>query len=144
MGADVRSRPLDWEARLRAAIVAAETRRFRWGEFDCCLWACDVVALLRGVDLAASFRGRYDNARGAARALRTFSGGGLDATATKIAEAHGFREIPVSLAQRGDVALIKTPQGDALAIVLGLCAAAPGPRGLSRIRTIDAARAWAV
>lgn len=140
----MRSRPLDWEARLRAALLAAEARRFRWGEFDCCLWACDVVALMRGVDLAAPFRGRYDTARGAARALRTFSGGGLDATATKIAETHGFPEIPVSLAQRGDVALIRTPQGDALSIVLGIMAAAPGPRGLARVPTLNASRAWAV
>lgn len=140
----MRSRPIDWEVRLRAAVAAAEARRFRWGEFDCCLWACDVVAVLRGVDLAAPFRGRYDTARGAARALRTFSGAGLDATATKIAAAHGFPEIPVSLAQRGDVALIRTPQGDALAVVLGVMSAAPGPRGLARVRTLDAARAWAV
>lgn len=139
-----RRRPADWEARLDAAIFAAIGRRFQWGSFDCCLWACDIVALMRGVDLAAPFRGRYDDERSAYRALRAFAGGGLEATAERIAEAGAFDAIAPEFAQRGDVALVSTPAGDALAIVIGAVALAPGPVGLRHVPIAAARRAWAV
>lgn len=126
-------------------MAVAEGRQFRWGDFDCCLWACDVVALMRGLDLAAAFRGRYSDARGAARSLRDFAGRGLEETARKIAEAHGFSEIPVALAQRGDIALVATSGGDALGVVLRGFVVGPGPNaGLARVPLGHARIAWAV
>lgn len=108
------------------------------------MFAVDVVTLLRGRDPAPFFRGRYDTKRGAMRALRDFSGGGLIETAERISREEAIEEVPLALAQRGDVAFLVTPLGDALAIVLGSTVAIPGRVGIQRVPIDQCSRAWAV
>jgi hypothetical protein len=140
----MRRRVLDWDQRLIAAIAAAERRRFRWGRFDCCMFAVDVVTLIRGRDPAPFFRGRYDTKRGAMLALRDFAGGGLLETAQRISREEEIEEIPITLAQRGDVAFLVSHVGDALAIVLGDHVAIPGRVGIQRVPLSQCSRIWAV
>ena len=53
-------------------------------------------------------------------------------------------EIEVIKAQRGDVALIDTPDGDALSLVVGDKVAAMGKDGLIFLPVMSAKKAWKV
>src|SRR5690606_22592569 len=65
--------------------------------------------------------------------------GGIEGLAEYVCEKSGFAEVPVSMAQRGDVVLIK----DMLGICLGRRVAAPGKEGVVYLpRQFD--RAWRV
>jgi hypothetical protein len=55
-----------------------------------------------------------------------------------------LREIKVLEAQRGDVALIDTPLGDALSLVVGDKVAAMGKDGLIFLPLMAAKKAWKV
>ena len=36
-----------------------KTRRFKWGELDCCLFSANIVEELYGIDFAEKFRNKY-------------------------------------------------------------------------------------
>lgn len=97
---------------LEALIAARMATPFAWGTHDCCLWAADAVWAQTGTDHAAEFRGTYETAAGALRALE--DAGGLAQLGARAGE-------PVAplLAHIGDVGLIAMPDG---AEVLGVCA----------------------
>lgn len=124
---------------LAAHLRAGAARAFAWGEHDCCVFACGWVKARRGVDPAARWRGRYRTAGGAARHLRR--GGGLDALAGRaMAEAGlGVTTRPVP----GDVGLVKTAQGLALAIRTPTGWACAGPAGIT-VAPFAMLAAWSV
>ncbi len=119
-------------------------RSFQWGVHDCCTFACDVIRDAGGVDYAAPFRGRYRSAAGAARVLRRFAGGGLEAAAEKIAQDNGLEEVPPLMAQRGDFVLLDAAAGPALGVCLGATFIAAGPAGAVTLPLKRARRAWRV
>ncbi len=138
----------DWPTRLLNQVEQARRTPFAWGVADCCLFACDCVQAMTGVDPAAWFRGRYRTRGGAMRALRAYAGGGLEATAQSIATDLGMPELPPALAQRGDVVLLSVPDCQPENLALGICLgghhAAQGPQGVSAIPLAQAVRAWRV
>jgi len=108
----------DWQKKLGEVIRAAAGKPFEWGNHDCALFACNAVLAMTGEDPAKSFRGKYKTKRGAYGALKRFAGGGLKETFRKLAKQFGFIELDnAAFAKRGDVVLIGTPDGDALAVV---------------------------
>lgn len=129
-------------------MQAASGRPFSWGGLnggtDCCLFACDAVRAMTGLDPASPFRGRYQTKRGAVAALRRFAGGGIPETAEKIARELGAPEVPPMTAQRGDVVL--TDQGPwlALGVCVGATVAVAGVQGIERQPLSRAVRAWRV
>lgn len=143
------SRREDWPAALAAAY--AEDRRFAWGRSDCCLFAADLVAAMTGADPAAALRGRYEDVKGARRVLKRH-GGSLERLAEDFAARHGWPELPVTLAQRGDLALVELPPSserigdwaEALGIVMGARVAVMGRSGPLQIQLACARRAWRV
>lgn len=80
---------------------------FRWGSSDCAMWAADAFHSLRGVDLAADLRGRYQTALQALRIITPM--GGLRGLLCE-------RLRPVACPVDGDVALTRTDGLGALAI----------------------------
>lgn len=140
----------DWHARLGAHIQAASGRPFVWGEHDCCVWACDGILAMTGVDPMTELRGRYLTALGAARALKAFAGGGLDETAEHIASLLHAPEIPVLTAGRGDCVIADAEYDGGYAPALGLVAMNgrqalfAGPVGLTAISLRECRRAWRV
>ncbi len=135
----------DWPERLHAEIEAAHERPFSWGRHDCALFAADVVRAVTGEDIAAWFRGRYKTRRGAYGALKRFAGGGLEQAMDKQAVARGMAAIRPALAQRGDMVLVDTPEGPALAICVGRFAAQVAESGGVAFADMSLARrAWAV
>ena len=107
------------DADLSAAIAAAEGRAMVWGRDDCCLWVADIVRARTGLDGAAAFRGRYRSRHGAAKALKAVHGGGLIEAITAIAAQFGWPVIDADAAADGDIAIIDTTLGPALAIMSG-------------------------
>jgi hypothetical protein len=140
----------DWHARLGAHIKAALKRPFSWGDHDCCTFACNGIEAMTGVDPMAELRGRYSTAIGAARALKSFAGGGLDEAAEHIAGLLHSPEIPVLTASRGDCVLADVDTGSGRAPALGLvslsgrAALFAGPSGLTEIPLRNCRRAWRV
>ena len=135
----------DWPERLDAYLAQTSAQAFAWGVNDCALFACAAIEAMTGVDPAAELRGRYNTRAGALRVLRT-EGGGLDVVAGNLAAQHGFEEIKPALAQRGDLVLLDTEDGPALAIVGhdGMNAVCAGPQGMTRVPVLSCRRAWAV
>lgn len=122
----------DWESRLADYIESVRNIPFTWGSFDCCLFACDAVMAMTGLDMAEDFRGKYSTDREALVALREFAGGGVAELAAKRALELGIREVVPAMAQRGDVVLVDNQGNDALGIVGldGLTAYCAGVGGL--------------
>lgn len=138
----------DWPNRLMDAVAAAKAKPFAWGESDCCLFACDCILAMTGVDPAAWFRGRYTTRKGAMRCLKTFSGGGIAATVERIAADCRAPEILPTQAQRGDVLLVDAPECPPERLAMGVCVgthiAAMGPHGVTLVPLARGLRAWRV
>jgi hypothetical protein len=141
----------NWEHRLAEFIASRQQLPFAWGQHDCCLFACDAVLTMTGVDLASDFRGKYHSAHGAARMLKSY-GGTVELLAEAIAEQHEIWELqPVLFAQRGDVVLFNaftnaehTQRGASLGIVSmdGWNCIGAGPDG--PVPLSQCVRAWRI
>jgi hypothetical protein len=103
---------LSREARLTIYLQQAASRPFEWGSDDCCTFGADWVEMIRGVDLAAEFRGKYLTAMGAERFIR--SAGGLLALVAAQCEKHGLKPTPSP--EIGDVAVVTEGHHDLVAI----------------------------
>ena len=104
----------DWRSRLALYVSACRKRAFTYGAFDCALFANGAVLAETGVDLRAGLAGAYTTELGAARFLRR---NGLAHPAD--AAARFLPEIAVADARHGDIAVLETQDGVALAVVGG-------------------------
>lgn len=143
-------RVADWPEILARHIAAARSRAFEWGVHDCCVFACDGVLAMTGIDPMAVLRGAYDDAVSAALALKIHAGGGLPEAADALARDAGLEAIAPGFAQRGDVLLadILSLHGKR-AWALGLVApdgrgAFAAPVGLTFLPIRAATRAWRI
>ncbi len=130
----------DWAARLEVFLHANAARFFCYWQWDCCLFVCDAIQAMTGVDLAREYRGCYGSAE-EARALAK----SVRAVAEQVAARHGLFEVSPQHAGRGDVVLIRRPRGHSLGLVVlngGVLVA--GAKGLMFAPRILAARAWRV
>ncbi|HZP31886.1 MAG TPA: hypothetical protein VFB23_00890 [Candidatus Acidoferrales bacterium] len=142
----------DWPTRLDEFIDSRRNAPFAWGSNDCCLFACDAVLAMTGEDLAADFRGKYSDARGAIHVLRDFLKGIgddaplIEALAVHIARIREIKEIAPRFAQRGDVVLFEDAHGETLGLVslAGDDILAPGESELVRIPISSVLRAWRI
>lgn len=98
---------------LAAFLREGAARPFTWGACDCCTFACAWIAHRRGVDPSRPWRGRYRSLRGALRQIRR-GGGDLLAVAADAMRVAGLDV--TSVPQPGDVGIVRTPAGLALAI----------------------------
>lgn len=118
----------DWHNRLITVIRAAAERPFSWGEHDCCLFAADCAEAMCGEDFAGSWRGTYDNETGAKKALLR-GGGSLEQVLAKYLD-----EVPVKLAQRGDIAVVENAGSRCAGVLFGGAVWVPGESGLVSLR----------
>ena len=105
-------------------------RPFEWGEFDCCLFACDIIVLAGGNDFAKNVRGSYTTEIGAKRVLKKHFGTMLEA----------FDSLPVvefNFVQRGDLTLFDTDNGEVMGIHWGDGFFAVGKTGLGVMKQTD-------
>jgi len=99
----------DWEMRLDTFIQKRMKTPIKWGKHDCCLFACDAIVMMTGVDVAEYFRGKYSNKDEAYQLLAEYAGGGLEETVEHIAAARHMTEVKRPFANRGDVVLSNVP-----------------------------------
>ncbi|MBF2747797.1 hypothetical protein ISN41_06720 [Enterobacter bugandensis] len=127
----------DWHNRLIAVIRAAEKRPFLWGEHDCCLFAADCAKAMTGDNFADGWRGTYDSETGAKKALLR-GGGSLEKVLAKCLD-----EVPVKMAQRGDIAVVENAGTRCAGVIYGGAVWVPGETGLVCLR-IKPLSAWRV
>lgn len=118
----------DWHNRLIAVIRAAEKRPFLWGEHDCCLFAADCAEAMTGENFADGWRGTYYSETGAKKALLR-SGGSLEKVLAKYLD-----EVPVKMAQRGDIAVVENAGTRCAGVIYGGAVWVPGEAGLVCLR----------
>lgn len=118
----------DWHNRLITVIRAAEKRPFLWGSNDCCLFAADCVQAMCGEDFAEGWRGTYDSEMGAKKAILR-GGGSLEKVFARYLD-----EVPVKLAQRGDIAIVENSGARCAGVVYSGVVWVPGENGLVRLR----------
>lgn len=125
---------------LSAFLRAMARASFAWGACDCSLVMSDWCRLRRGVDPAASFRGRYRTRLGALRHVRRL--GGFEATARTVMAGAGFVTTDAPLV--GDVGLVAHPaSGPIFAIRCALGWAMKSPEGVA-VGAYPALVAWRV
>lgn len=135
----------DWRERLEAEVQRKALSVFAWGVNDCCLFACDLMRAMTGIDFAAAYRGRYGTQIGAARALREVDGvASISELLDLIAARDGWREIAPTVASSGDPVLAFATHGQTLGIRFGGFIATPGEAGVELIPATLASRAWAL
>lgn len=137
----------DWVSRLESFLAKNAKRKFRYGSWDCCLFAAHAVEAMTGVDTAADFLDKYDSAVTAKKVIREFSNGALlGRVVERVAARFQMPEIDRTRAHRGDLALLKRGGGDSVGIVAldGLNLIVPGSDGLLRVPIVLAKRVWEV
>ncbi|RDE05441.1 DUF6950 family protein [Sphingomonas aracearum] len=125
----------DWEQRLADYLASVADVPHAYGRHDCALHGANAVLALTGEDAATRFRGRYQTEIGAARALRRFGAGSVEATFDAT-----FPAIPPALARRGDLVMAD----GAIGVCVGGEAVFAGETGQVRWPRADWTRAWRV
>lgn len=114
----------DWHNRLVTVMKAATQRPFLWGEHDCCLFAAECVEAMCGEDFAKEWRGTYRDEIGAKKAILR-GGGSLEKVLSRY-----LNEVPVSMAQRGDIALVENAGSRCAGVIYSGAVWVPGVDGL--------------
>jgi len=133
------SRLIDWEDRLNALIEERMNAPFEWGLHDCALWGADAVLAQTGEDHGAAFRGKYEDAEGAALALREFGAGTIVRTYNAALSRRA-----VSLLRRGDIAMIGEGIKGSVGVVIGGDGLFTDTDGLMRVPRSLWSRGWGV
>ena len=128
-------RSLSWEADLCAYLDSVRGVPFEYGKHDCCTFISGAVEAMTGIDPMIEFRGEYNSALSAAKALKRLGGGSLRETLD-----YKFREVPISHAQRGDIVLFD----DSAGIVAGAWAWFVSDNDLERVPPEYWDCAWSV
>lgn len=133
----------DWRSRLAACLAIDPGRKFAWGSNDCFLGlVAPAVEAITGEDIGAPFRGTYDTADGARKALEAAGFSDLaDAAASHFPEIHPSRM------HIGDIAVIPSEAdgvGAGLGVVIGERIMALSPVGQGSVRLSRATRAFRV
>jgi len=130
-------------------LVARAKTPFQYGTNDCSMFAADAIKAITGTDIAAEFRGTYNDAPSSLRAIHRITGGTtVEDAAVWIAKKHGLEERQHPLtAQRGDLVLIPNADGTLIAGVVhlnGRHAVSVGENGVQRFSISTVKRAWKI
>jgi len=102
---------------------------------------------MTGIDVAASLRGKYTTRTEAFAEIKALCGfPTMEAVAQHLAEEHGFFEVPVLCAQRGDAVVLKSGRRSTLGIVAmhGTEVLTPYRHGLLRVPLSLATHAYRI
>lgn len=141
------SRKPDWQSKLQQFLLESVALRFSYGEADCCLFVADAVLAMTGSDIASPYRGMYSSRDEALSLARTETGArSVAAVVASGLERAGLPNIDVSLAQRGDVVLIRRQRDFSLGLISlsGREILALGRQGIVKVPLSRAVSAWHV
>jgi hypothetical protein len=135
----------NWQTELDRFFTRVQYAKFQYGAADCCIFVADAVLAMTGTDLAGEFRGRYHSRREALDLCKSYSG----ARTVRSLAVKAFQvlpEVPVSLAQRGDIVLVRRSSDHSLGIISlsGRDIMALSSEGCSRLALSSAVRAWRI
>lgn len=137
----------NWQSALDAFVRSHAREPFQYGSWDCCLFVCDAIQVMTGVDVAEPFRGKYSSRKEASAAVKKFAGSAsVRAAVEKVTEVNGMKAIEPAFLQRGDVALVKRARDYSLALVslTGMELLAVTDEGFARLPLSAAVKAWRV
>jgi len=129
----------DWPDRLAAHVEEWRHKPFKWGRYDCAMFCVYGEKAICGETRFDDYVGQYQTPKGSLRILRQIGNGDL---ADNVAQR--LSEVAPPEAGRGDWALIDTPDGDALSLIVGDKVAAMGRDGLVFLPREAVKRAWKV
>lgn len=142
-GFTVPPRREDWPEQLLEVVAWHDAFPFAWGSSDCYLLPMDAVRAMTGTEPWPEVRGAYSTEAGAAKQLRAR---GFTSVAEAFASA--FPEIPVAQAGRGDLGIVKVPEGSGWAGIVFVGPHAVGKHadrpGNIRVPRASVARAFRV
>lgn len=132
----------DWKPRLWSFL--AETANVPFSEsatdgFDCGAFAGGAVEAMTGENPHAAVAGKYKTTKGAMRALKRLGHADHVAYAASV-----LTEIDPRTALFGDVAVVDSPDGPALGVVIGPHIEVRAPSGRAVLPLTDAVRAFRV
>ncbi len=132
-----------WERHLVEYVEAKRNTPFRWGAFDCAIFAHEALAVQYGEIAIPHFAGRYKTAKGAARYLRSF----FEVETLQDALSKYMIEVQPKFAQRGDIVSIRADSaiegvGEALGVCLGANVAVTTLVGVAYMDRSSIGRAW--
>lgn len=141
----------DWESRLAAFIHRHYSMPFKWGQNDCCLFACDWVieATVAEYDLGVGFRGKYKTRDGALKQLIKHGCETVEDLALKM-ECTMFPQQPLRMTMRGDLVTgdANGTHGALIGIAIGVCVGAQvaftGKDGITYIDLLDCRKSWKI
>jgi hypothetical protein len=114
----------DWQTRLDVFLRENGNRRFKYGEWDCCLFVASAIEAMTGVDPAQKYRGKYSTMREARDVAEDVwlpfdsrRSSWIAFLVEAVTEQNQMVEVSRYRARRGDVALIKRSSGHSLGIV---------------------------
>ena len=130
---------VDWRPRLRAFLAAQAEAPFAYGSADCGAFAGGAIEAMTGENPHAKVAGKYKTMAGALRALKRLGHEDHVAYAASL-----LTEIDPPYATFGDIAVVDSPEGPALGVVVGahIEVRAPGGRGV--VPLTDAVRAFRI
>lgn len=105
------SRVVDWPERLFDTVGQWEAVPFAWGSTDCLGFALACIKAVRG-SLPIEDLPAYSDAKEARRVLRD-----MGARELENALMMHFEPVPVSMAQRGDIGISRSPEGEQAVVV---------------------------
>jgi hypothetical protein len=133
----------DWPIRLHRYFESVQDAKFTYGDFDCGLFAAGGIEAMTGADLAAELRG-YSSAREAMEACRRVCGAAsIRKLGEYIASSHGLHEVPVLMAQRGDLAIVKNRRFGIVAMN-GMEVYVPAKVGVMRVPLSHATKVYRI
>jgi len=110
----------NWVSMLDNFILSKSGVEFSYGDFDCCLFVCDGIKAMTGVDVAAEFRGKYRSKTGAGKICKKDYGSwgkGVFGIASFVCEQVGFKSVAQSYAGRGDIVYLEPAGVGAMGLI---------------------------
>jgi Domain of unknown function (DUF6950) len=137
----------EWPRLLTMWIHKAQSQRFIWGSWDCCMAMCDGVRTIANVDPGARVRQQYTDQLGAARVvMRLTHVPWFEGAVAAELQYHGLIECPVDFAGRGDVVMGDSQDGPTWGLIdeTGQRAVFAAQKGARWAAKAQCRRAWRV
>lgn len=138
----IRKKP-DWDTRLFNFIVKNKNRPFKWGEWDCCLFADAVIKEITGKSIIPR-QLKWKDKRTAVQAIKKY-GGSFQECMEKATSAKNIQSVPTAFITTGDLVMFKDLDNR---ILVGICdgyvTLAPSGDGLERKNNDLAIKVWRI
>jgi hypothetical protein len=135
----------NWQSRLAEVIKQKQRGAFEWGVNDCCLFVCDAILAVTGVDPGLPFRSAYKTPLEGARLVKEYCGGAIPELAEAMALKFSYPEVESAFIHRGDLGLYLDPvEGPTLGINIGRNFTFLTEQGLVYVPNSMMARCWSI